>query len=257
MSHNFFPHPHITVSSHTHSPRYYQPNLSIWLSVDPMADKYPGVSPYTYCGDNPVRLVDVDGREIGIPPFGIGIGIGVGIVVNGLIYKQKAMCSTMTISNNYQAVRHYYWGEGREVNLDPKFAETLMNTPQFKNMHQKIISGKNLDAKGNVRISGSFSVDMTNEEDAYFIGRTGVNYKLTTSNDKRKCSVTYTLFMKGNVSDDFSDPNFIMEQNTNDKNSKMRIGGDGMGPKLELGGDPYKFKSQQRSFTFDNPGTYE
>ena len=44
--------------------RYYQPNLSIWLSVDPMADKYPGVSPYVYCGDNPVRLVDPDGRKI-------------------------------------------------------------------------------------------------------------------------------------------------------------------------------------------------
>ncbi len=44
--------------------RHYHPTLSIWLSVDPMADKYPGVSPYAYCGNNPVRLVDEDGREI-------------------------------------------------------------------------------------------------------------------------------------------------------------------------------------------------
>ena len=44
--------------------RYYQPSLSIWLSVDPMSDKYPGTSPYTYCGNNPVRLVDPDGREV-------------------------------------------------------------------------------------------------------------------------------------------------------------------------------------------------
>ncbi|MBR3577790.1 MAG: RHS repeat-associated core domain-containing protein, partial [Bacteroidales bacterium] len=42
--------------------RYYNSDLSIWLSVDPMADKYPGVSPYTYCANNPVRLVDPDGR---------------------------------------------------------------------------------------------------------------------------------------------------------------------------------------------------
>ena len=44
--------------------RYYHSALSIWLSVDPMADKYPGVSPYAYCANNPVRLVDPNGREI-------------------------------------------------------------------------------------------------------------------------------------------------------------------------------------------------
>ncbi|MBR0054576.1 MAG: hypothetical protein IJP65_04645 [Bacteroidales bacterium] len=43
--------------------RHYHPTLSIWLSVDPMADKYPGVSPYAYCANNPVRLVDPNGRE--------------------------------------------------------------------------------------------------------------------------------------------------------------------------------------------------
>ena len=45
--------------------RYYHPDLSIWLSVDPMSDKYPSLSPYAYCGNNPVRLVDPDGEEIG------------------------------------------------------------------------------------------------------------------------------------------------------------------------------------------------
>ena len=45
--------------------RHYHPTLSIWLSVDPMSDKYPGVSPYVYCGNNPVVLKDPDGREFG------------------------------------------------------------------------------------------------------------------------------------------------------------------------------------------------
>ncbi|MBR3577206.1 MAG: RHS repeat-associated core domain-containing protein [Bacteroidales bacterium] len=44
--------------------RHYNSALSIWLSVDPMADKYPSTSPYTYCANNPVRLVDKDGRKI-------------------------------------------------------------------------------------------------------------------------------------------------------------------------------------------------
>ena len=46
--------------------RHYHPTLSVWLSVDPMSDKYPGVSPYVYCANNPVKLVDPDGREIWI-----------------------------------------------------------------------------------------------------------------------------------------------------------------------------------------------
>ena len=38
--------------------------MTMWLSVDPMADKYPSISPYAYCAWNPVRLVDPDGREM-------------------------------------------------------------------------------------------------------------------------------------------------------------------------------------------------
>ena len=40
--------------------------MSLWLSVDPMADKYPSISPYAYCAWNPVRLVDPDGRDVEI-----------------------------------------------------------------------------------------------------------------------------------------------------------------------------------------------
>lgn len=43
--------------------RHYHSTLSIWLSVDPMSDKYPSMSPYTYSADNPVKLVDPDGSQ--------------------------------------------------------------------------------------------------------------------------------------------------------------------------------------------------
>ncbi len=39
--------------------------MTMWLSVDPMSDKYPSISPYAYCAWNPIKLVDPDGREIG------------------------------------------------------------------------------------------------------------------------------------------------------------------------------------------------
>ena len=49
---------------HYYGARYYWSEvLTGWLSVDPMADKYPGVSPYAYCVWNPVKLVDPDGED--------------------------------------------------------------------------------------------------------------------------------------------------------------------------------------------------
>ena len=37
--------------------------MTMWLSVDPMADKYPSISPYNYCMWNPIKLVDPDGKD--------------------------------------------------------------------------------------------------------------------------------------------------------------------------------------------------
>ena len=38
--------------------------MTMWLSVDPMSDRYPSISPYAYCAWNPVKLVDPDGRDV-------------------------------------------------------------------------------------------------------------------------------------------------------------------------------------------------
>ncbi len=44
--------------------RYYSSELSLWLSVDPMADKYPHLSPFTFCANTPVRCADPNGEEV-------------------------------------------------------------------------------------------------------------------------------------------------------------------------------------------------
>ncbi len=41
--------------------RYYDPNISIWLSVDPLADQFPGYSPYVYVYNNPIVMEDIGG----------------------------------------------------------------------------------------------------------------------------------------------------------------------------------------------------
>ena len=37
--------------------------LRKWLSVDPLSDKYPNISPYAYCAWNPINKIDPDGRD--------------------------------------------------------------------------------------------------------------------------------------------------------------------------------------------------
>ena len=43
--------------------------MTMWLSVDPKADKYPSISPYNYCMWNPMKIVDEYGMEADIPPL--------------------------------------------------------------------------------------------------------------------------------------------------------------------------------------------
>jgi len=46
---------------HYYGARYYQSKLSVWMSVDPLAHKT--LEPYVFTGNNPIMLVDPDGRN--------------------------------------------------------------------------------------------------------------------------------------------------------------------------------------------------
>ncbi len=64
--------------------RMYDPDLARWTTPDPLAEKYPGISPYVYCNDNPVNIVDTDGEAIGFVMDVISVGCGVYNLVNNL-----------------------------------------------------------------------------------------------------------------------------------------------------------------------------
>ncbi|NND34481.1 MAG: hypothetical protein HKN76_17985, partial [Saprospiraceae bacterium] len=46
--------------------RYLDSESSVWQNVDPLAEKYPSISPYAFVGQNPVNYIDPDGKKIAI-----------------------------------------------------------------------------------------------------------------------------------------------------------------------------------------------
>ena len=67
--------------------RYYDSDLMTgWLSVDPMADKYPSLSPYNYCALNPIRIIDPNGDSCAVLLAGDRLG---GIGHMGILVQKK------------------------------------------------------------------------------------------------------------------------------------------------------------------------
>jgi len=89
--------------------RYYDSELSGWLSIDPMSDKYPSLSPYCYTADNPVVLVDPNGMdwydftdENGNYYQLWREGNAATIVVNGDTYQNIGPTNTIRINKNVE-----------------------------------------------------------------------------------------------------------------------------------------------------------
>jgi len=59
--------------------RYYASDISVWLSVDPLASKFPNISPFAYVNNNPVMYIDKDGRAPWLVTGLIGAAISVTI----------------------------------------------------------------------------------------------------------------------------------------------------------------------------------
>ncbi|WP_423740188.1 RHS repeat domain-containing protein [Flavobacterium columnare] len=49
--------------------RYLDMKTSLWLNVDPLAEEFPNASSYVYCLNNPIKLIDPDGKAPNSPIY--------------------------------------------------------------------------------------------------------------------------------------------------------------------------------------------
>ena len=128
--------------------RYYSSDLSVWLSVDPMSDKYPSLSPYVYCADNPIKLVDPNGEEVGLfwPKRGVntyswkvkaGAGDGYGVaysIMGGISLDRHGKTHWMAQNYKYIVNQNLYESSPNpaiEVGVDIGGALSFDRTWQF------------------------------------------------------------------------------------------------------------------------------
>ena len=71
--------------------RQYSPTLRRWMMPDPLSEKYYGISPYTFCNNNPVNFVDPDGEFPLLSNFAgafVSAGVEYGSQVIGNIFSR-------------------------------------------------------------------------------------------------------------------------------------------------------------------------
>ncbi|MDL2297213.1 hypothetical protein LJC37_04580 [Bacteroidales bacterium OttesenSCG-928-E04] len=85
--------------------RFFAESAQMWLSVDPLARKYPSLSPYVYCANNPVKLVDPDGKQV-FPVHGTWSNMKTWKDMAGIY------AGTKKAFNDDRATNNFNWGGG-------------------------------------------------------------------------------------------------------------------------------------------------
>ncbi len=125
--------------------RYYDSFRGQWLQVDPMEYKYPSWGSYNYCVDNPGRIIDPDGADLGWYDDGTGKPIF-----------RADIHSQADLDNN--GIKGDYISE-QFTAIDTKTNTEMLYginggapTPFMPLMNEVLVSGKN-ESSGNVYIN--------------------------------------------------------------------------------------------------------
>ncbi|WP_259299446.1 RHS repeat domain-containing protein [Prevotella disiens] len=119
--------------------RYMNPVTSLWYGVDPLAEKYLNIGSYVYCAENPVKLIDTDGREIFLPR-------------NKKAQEEYLKMLYVSTGNNYAIENDKLIYKGTDIDFKGNRSQTLINVIQSgidaKETYTLSLVGNKKDDKG-------------------------------------------------------------------------------------------------------------
>ena len=133
------------VEEDTTKTKYLAENSSRWLSPDPLAAKYPQVSPYIFCMNNPILFVDPDGREVFISGT---------LSNNALQQLQARVGNNITLSIGDKGKVTYTTNTDNKLRGDAKRMTGMIDNNSIS-VNLKTTE-KNETSTGNLMIGGSF-----------------------------------------------------------------------------------------------------
>ncbi len=98
--------------------RIYDPRLGKFLSVDPLAPKYPWYTPYQFAGNMPISAVDLDGKEPDVI-----------ITSNGKLTEPMIhlFSSVLAYDENFLRAVRFGWTNDKVILSDDKIASNLID----------------------------------------------------------------------------------------------------------------------------------
>ena len=101
--------------------RYMNSRTSLWYGVDRLKENYPELGSYTYCADNPVKLVDPDGN-IALIDNAIGVLIGASLEIT------TQMVANLVVGNSITDIN---WGKVAVATIEGAITSGASNTVCF------------------------------------------------------------------------------------------------------------------------------
>jgi RHS repeat-associated protein len=154
------------LNEYDYGTRRRETGIPVWTTMDPLSEKYYGVSPYVYCTGNPVNTIDLDGRDATII-----IKDGKVIVqANIILYSQEGSIDKSTVEKFQKQINNAWskdkngeaWtytkdGKSYEVSFDIKVIAGNSNLSDKENRNYngennyiKIVDGNDYSYKSNV-----------------------------------------------------------------------------------------------------------